>query len=314
MRALLFIAAFLCLAPSAWALDCPAEPTAPTPEKIALLQARAKDHGMLWRITQDGRSSYLYGTLHVGRLEWLFPGPNLLKAWAQTEVLALEVDTTDVGAISAAMAPSSSSAPPIPQLKPDQAKRLFAAAKAACVPEAVMQALASQPPLMQVSMVAALAGRRDGLEIGYGQEWLLTGMAQNSHRPIVGLETVQQQMQAINSASAADTEIMIDESLGEIGDEQSRQAMVKLTNVWANGQLEVLADYENWCNCAKTPAAREWLRRLNDDRNPGLAAGIAAQHAKGKPVFVGVGALHMTGPSSLPKLLADKGFKVERIY
>jgi len=309
MRAL-WLAALLWLAPSAWALDCPAEPAVPNPAKIAELQARASDHGMLWRITREGRSSYLYGTVHLGRLEWLLPGPAMLKAWAQTEVLALEIDTSDPGKIQAEMAPSASG----PKLTPDQSRRLLAAAKEACLPDAVMQSLAAQPPLMQISMVAALSGRRDGLEMGYGQEWMLTGMAQNTQRPIVGLETVQEQMQAINSASGAEEQALINESLDEIGDEQSRRAMIKLTDAWAAGQLEVLADYESWCHCARTPAAREWLRRLNDGRNPALAERIAALHAKGKPVFVGVGALHMTGPKALPKLLADQGFKVERVY
>lgn len=314
MRTLFFaplFAALFWLAPSAWALDCPAEPIAPNAEKIAELQAKASDHGMLWRVTRHGRSSYLYGTLHLGRLEWLFPGPKMLKAWAQTEVLALEIDTSDPVKISTELA---SSAGPSAPLKPAQLARLITAAKAACVPDAVMQSLVSQPPLMQVSMLSALSARRDGLELGYGQEWLLTGMAQNSHRPIVGLETVQEQMQVFVSGSAAEAETMVNEGLDELGDEQSRAAMLKLTNAWADSQLEVLADYENWCNCAKTPAAREWLRRLNDGRNPTIAERIAALHAKGKPVFVAVGALHMTGPKSLPKLLADKGFKVERVY
>jgi uncharacterized protein YbaP (TraB family) len=30
-------------------------------------------------------------------------------------------------------------------------------------------------------------------------------------------------------------------------------------------------------------------------------------------LFVGIGALHMVGPQALPRLLADKGFAVERV-
>ncbi|MBV8502980.1 MAG: TraB/GumN family protein [Paucibacter sp.] len=309
MRALL-LAALLWLAAPARALDCPADTGLPSPEVIAELQSNAKDHGMLWRITRDGRSSYLYGTLHLGRLEWLMPGPDLMKAWTETEVLALEVDTSDSAGLAAGMATLAKGS----TLSPAQAKRLAAAAKAACVPDEVVQSVASQPPLMQLSVVTAMAARRDGLDVAYGQEMMLTGMAQAVQRPIVGLESVREQMAAISSASPADTQTMIDEGLDELGDEQSRRAMVKLSESWAAGQLEVLADYESWCHCASTPAARAWLRRLNDERNPPLAERITALHAKGRPVLVGVGALHMTGPKAIPKLLAAKGFKVERIH
>ena len=55
------------------------------------------------------------------------------------------------------------------------------------------------------------------------------------------------------------------------------------------------------------------MRRLNDERNPPLADGIEALHRQGRRIFAAVGALHMTGPQSLPRLLAARGFKVERV-
>jgi hypothetical protein len=55
------------------------------------------------------------------------------------------------------------------------------------------------------------------------------------------------------------------------------------------------------------------LRRLNDERNPNLAARIDALHARGQRVFAAVGALHMTGPRALPALLAQRGYRVERV-
>jgi uncharacterized protein len=52
---------------------------------------------------------------------------------------------------------------------------------------------------------------------------------------------------------------------------------------------------------------------LNDERNPGLAAGIDKLMGDGKPVFAAVGALHMTGLKAVPTLLAQMGYKVERV-
>jgi uncharacterized protein YbaP (TraB family) len=55
------------------------------------------------------------------------------------------------------------------------------------------------------------------------------------------------------------------------------------------------------------------MKRVLDDRNPGLAASIDALHLGGKRVFAAVGSLHMIGPRGLPALLARRGYRVEPI-
>jgi hypothetical protein len=52
---------------------CPPELTKPTPEMIQSGMRNAHDHGLLWRISKDGHTSYLYGTIHVAKCEWMFP-------------------------------------------------------------------------------------------------------------------------------------------------------------------------------------------------------------------------------------------------
>ena len=85
-----------------------------------------------------------------------------------------------------------------------------------------------------------------------------------------------------------------------------------LAEAWAAGDLQTLERYAQWCECADTDEQRAWLRRLNDDRNPQLAAGIDALHARGHKVFAAVGALHMTGAQALPRLLQQRGYQVQR--
>jgi uncharacterized protein YbaP (TraB family) len=90
--------------------------------------------------------------------------------------------------------------------------------------------------------------------------------------------------------------------------------MARLAQAWESGDLQALEDYDRWCECASSDAERAFMRKLNDERNAPLADGIEAQHQQGRRVFAAVGALHMTGPQSLPLLLAQRGFKVERIH
>ena len=75
--------------------NCP--PIAPplTSGGLTAGMSAAKDHGFIWRLSKDGRVSYLYGTIHAARPEWMFPGPTLAGALRESDTLALELDVLD---------------------------------------------------------------------------------------------------------------------------------------------------------------------------------------------------------------------------
>src|SRR4030095_14381279 len=94
------LAALLALAAAHAADSGPGTPCPPaaaplTTERLNAGMRSAKDHGFLWRVTKDGRSSYLYGTIHAARTEWMFPGPLTLDALRGSDTLALELDVLD---------------------------------------------------------------------------------------------------------------------------------------------------------------------------------------------------------------------------
>ncbi len=290
------------------AIDCPPQPRLPAPAELDALAASAPDRGLLWRLQRDGRVSYLYGTMHVGRLEWLAPGPTLRAALAASEVLALEVDPGDV-ATQAALADAA--APPGPPPTPTQVRRLARQARLACVEPSP----AAAAPLLQAMGLSMLAARRDGLDPAYGQEIALATAWRASAPParaIVALESVALQRRALQ-ADAKDSARMLDQVLGQLESQQARRLLRQLAQAWEAGDLDALEHYERWCECRPSAAERALLRRLNDERNHALAAGIDALHGEGRGVFAAVGALHMTGPAALPRLLAARGFQVERV-
>ncbi|MGH7802959.1 MAG: TraB/GumN family protein, partial [Candidatus Binatia bacterium] len=106
---------------------------------------------------------------------------------------------------------------------------------------------------------------------------------------------------------------LIDETLEQLEENRARPLLRRLAEAWANGNLAEIESYEDWCDCVHDDDEREFLRRVNDERNPHLASGIDALHLSGKRVFAAVGALHMVGAKSLPKLLAARGYAVERM-
>lgn len=291
------------------AVACPPVAQMPSAEQLQAAQQTARDRGFLWRIERDGRRSYLYGTMHLGKLDWAIPGPQLRGALNSVDTLALELDLTDP-ALLQQLAASLAGKPDAVMLPAALQQRLARQTAAACLPPA---ALDSQHPVMRAITLAVLAARWEGLDPSYAQELVLGGFARAAKLSVVSLESVDEQMAALIPAEPAKALLMIGQTLDQLEAGTTRRATARLAKAWAEARLDDLAQYEDWCECVASDDDRNFLKRLNDDRNPALARRIDAVHASGKRVFAAVGALHMTGAMALPKLLAERGFKVERI-
>ena len=270
--------------------------------------ASAADRGLLWRISSDGRSSYLFATLHVGRPAWRAFGPSLTAAQAQTDTLALEIDPADPALAASLGADPAGAAGPT--LTPVLRDRLARAVERACLPPA---ALASLDPVLQAVTLTMLEARWLGLDASYAMEWLLAARARAEGREVVALESAAAQRSALVPAEPGAAQAMVEQALAQIEDQTGRRVLARLAGAWERGDLAMLASYESWCECAASEEDRAFLKRLNDDRNPHLADAIAELHRGGRRVFAAVGALHMTGPQALPALLEARGFRVERI-
>ena len=290
--------------PSATA--CPPATQPPTAEQVQAAQRDARDRGFLWRITKQGHNSYLFGTLHVGKLPWVFPGPRLRDAIATTDTLALELDVTDPELMR--NPPAAATAP---LTLPDPMRvRLSRQVAAACLPE---QALQRFNPLMQAVTLTVLSARWEGLDAAFAQEIVLANAARAQQRPIVALESAQVQMALLLPSDPDEARHLLDQALEQLERGRTRPLLRRMADAWADGRLSELEDYSKWCECADSAEDRAFLRRLNDDRNAPMADRIDALHGEGKRVLVAVGALHMTGEQGLPRLMAARGYTVQRL-
>ena len=302
-------AAGLALALPALAQDaCPPPPAPPTPQALAEAQRDARDRGFLWTLEKDGRTSWLYGTVHLGRLEWAFPGPLVAQALAQSQTLALELDLLDPDTQRRLAA--GSAARPGETLPAALQQRLDQRARAEC---AAPQQLAALRPELQLATLSMLAGRRLGLESGYGIDASLAALARRDGKDVAALETVDEQLRTIGAASRAELLELARSTLDELDSGRAQAMLDQIARLWARGDHARLARYAEWCECQRTPAEAAAMRRLLDDRHPAMAARLDALHRGGRSVFAAVGSLHLTGPRSLPALMAQRGYRVERI-
>jgi hypothetical protein len=287
---------------------CPPAAVMPdlSPAGVDGAMQRAVDRGVLWRIEKDGRRSWLYGTLHLGKADWIFPGPRVRRAIAQSDTVALELDPLDAATQAALSAPADEAAT-ARVLTPERRRRLDRQAAGACLPEA---ALSKMSPLLQATTLVLLSARSEGLYAEFGTEPFLSGLAHRRGEPVVALEIAAEQLEALTGGSDAEQGEQIDAALDELEAGRSAAQAGELAQTWARSDRAKLDRYAQWCECLRTAADRRMLQRLLDDRNPHLADGIARLHAEGRRVFGAVGALHMIGPQGLPALMAARGFQV----
>jgi uncharacterized protein YbaP (TraB family) len=289
-------------APGGPSQACP--PLAQPPTDAELARARTSDRGIMWRIERDGHHSYLYGTIHVGKPDWAFLGPKVMQALRDSDTLALEVDLSDPKVAGGNLGEGSM---PMPQAVRARMARQF---ESACVEAEVLEHL---HPVMQAVTLTVLAGRRDGFDPAFAQEFVLIGAARALDRSVVSLETPELQMRLLIPQDAATGTARVERMLDQLERDRVGPVLSRLATAWERGDLQTLESYERWCECAVTADDRALLTSLNDQRNPGLADGIDKLHRAGQSVFAAVGALHMSGAQALPRLMAERGYKVERV-
>lgn len=293
------------------AIVCPPKPHMPTQAELRGLAAQAQDRGLLWRVTEAGgddrRVSWLYGTLHVGKREWLIPGRSIVHAVQGADQLALELNLLDPN-VGKALAEGLKARADAPQLAADLEKRLARQRQQACAED-----LAQLRPEVQVLGLLAKTGRRQGLDVEYGVDVTLAGMANALGKPVTGLEAVQTQLKELVSDDPVEVAETVSDALKQLEGGMAPELLQQLAQVWASGNADKLEHYADWCDCANTERERAQFKRMIDDRNSGMAGGIATLMQDGKTVFAAVGALHLVGPMGLPELLRQKGYRVERV-
>ncbi len=283
-------------------VTCPPSVAVPTQAALADAGRNARDHGALWRFEKDRRAGYLYGTIHIATLEWAMPGPTIGRALRDADTIAIEADPGDPATGAGMAAPQKPHE--APSLPPELISRLRGQAARACEP---WESLETMPPLLMVTRLTLLDARWDGLHTDYSIEAALASFARKTGKRLATLETVAIQRAAIVAGSPAEQAAEVDQRLAALEDGSARKAMVVIANAWARGDLDALT------RLYEPPDARAALERMAGSRNPAIAGRIDEMHRDGRRLFAAAGVLHMVGDAPLQKLLAERGFTIERV-
>lgn len=274
---------------------------------VAALPAASANAPALWRIQAGKSTGYLFGTVHAlpRGLDWF--GPHLAKALDRSKLLVLETVVPDSpAALQAAFAGLARLPAPRPleSRVPDSWRSSLLAA---------VSRLGDAPLNQSKTWAIALAltnlqAQRDGLDARLGAEAVLTARARMRDIPAIGLETPVEQLRNFDALAEKDQQLLLTATLADLPNAtaQTRQML----GYWLTGDTDALAGLVN-SELDRSPAVRELLL---DNRNARWAAWIANRMRDDPgPIFIAVGAGHLSGPNNLIDQLATRGVRVERV-
>ncbi|WP_440534464.1 TraB/GumN family protein [Variovorax sp. YR566] len=294
--------------------DCPPSAASLVPKGgWASAPPQTEDHGFLWRIERDGRTSWLYGTAHIAKPEWMRPGPKVRAALQQSDVIALEIDLETDPSLRKALVPFSTDNAGADLFSKAQRERIARLVVKSCLPANVKAQTNSMSLFRQILLLGLTQRQTDGLYAEFGVDVYLAGYARQNKMPLVGLETAADQLNAGGRDSSKTLSETIDEMLDKIESDRWRTLVVATTTAWSRGDLDKLEHYADWCDCLHTPEDHARHERMTVGRNAGMVKNIERLHSEGKHVLAAVGALHMVGNKGVPALLTERGFQVARI-
>ena len=152
-----------------------------------------------------------------------------------------------------------------------------------------------------------------GLRTEYGTEAQLENLY-TKETPILGLETLNDEMRAFTSLRLAEQWEMLAQDLAQTP-AQNAADVRQLHRLWRDGDADALAAWAAAKSerLAQTPdLAKAIDEKILYRRNRHFVTRMLALTAPDRPLFVAIGALHLGGPRGVLARLRMRGFKVER--
>jgi uncharacterized protein YbaP (TraB family) len=290
---------------------CPALATAqttPTPAPAAPAAAPLPDADpALWVVRDEDTTIYLFGTFHLldGR-PWF--NDEVKTAFDASSELVLEAiipeDLASMGAIVARYARYPQGQSLSQRLTPDQQAALAGILDRANLPAAQFDRM---KPWFVAMTLSTLGGQQIGIGAAHGPEGVLSRAARARSMPVGELESVERQLQMLDSMPEAQQVAMLVQTL-EAHDDVAAE-LGPLLDAWSTGDVERLVAMLN-AQSEQDPALH---RLLFTERNRAWADWIRTRMERPGTVFLAVGAGHLAGNDSVQSVLQAEGLSAERV-
>lgn len=263
----------------------------------------------LWRVEGAHSTIYLLGSVHLLR-ESDYPLPSAIEvAYAEADALVMEIDMDDLDPIaSQALVTQLGVIHDGRTLRDLLGADLYAQAqRSALAMDIPLEMLAKSEPWLAAITIEQLALQRIGFNPMYGVEMYLMGKSVEDGKEITGLESLEEQLNFLDSLSIDAQRDLLMQTLAEGIDIQAE--MGRLIDAWRYGDVHYLEqnmladllDYPELYAALVGNRNRRWVSAiesmLNDDQN----------------YLIIVGALHLVGEDGVPELLSRQGIDVSQM-
>lgn len=274
----------------------------------------APSRGALFRIEHQGNTAYLFGTIHVGKPAFYPLGAAVTQAFAQANKLVVEVDIGNAAVLNAAMQKHGMYAAG-DSIQNHLSKPTLAKLKQALSLVNISFDKAQQmKPWLIANLLLEMDMQRNGYESALGLDVFFLNSAKQQNKAVVELETADYQVSLFEEMRAAQQELYLGEILAEIKAGTILKDTTELMRAWSDADIAAQDSMVRKIVNDKTFAAEFTRRVLLDRRNPAMAGKIEGLLKSEKVTFVGVGLLHLIGERSIPALLRQRGYVVERLH
>ena len=282
----------------------PAAPPAPA--------AKGTERPLLWKVSDADNDVYLLGSFHLLKPDD-YPMPaDIDRAFDDAESLLFEVDPREMTAPETvatmqkymAYEDGQSLSKVLPKATLDRLGTLVSASGGS------LQALEqSEPWMVSLGLVLGVS-QALGLNAELGLDKHLMDRAAKAGKPAGGLETIDDQMKAMDSVPYPEQAQGLDEFL--LDPKKSIQQLQDMHAWWRAGDVERLDKDMRADMAAKSPQS---YKLLDVDRNNAWLPQIEKRltGSKSDDTLVVVGTLHLLGADGLVEKLKAKGYKVERV-
>lgn len=277
--------------------------------------SHAGDQAFMWQVQHQGARIYLVGSIHA-LTEDYYPLPKVYQdAFATADRLAVELDPESLDPQQSARLVQSKMWLPQgktiePYLNQDELATLkeYIAASGNDYNRSIRLR-----PWMLVEQLTQYQLQQADYQAEHGIDLHFLTQAKQQDLPILELETLSQQINAIADAPFRAQLAMLKSSLVQMNDEDY---MAQMAAYWRSGDAEGLYEFV-YQDVLENPDLMPLLESLLDRRNQHMADVISIylnqSPTQQRTTFVVVGALHLSGPNSIQVELEKKGFHVTRV-
>lgn len=280
----------------------PAPTPTPTPVKAAGKTVVRKADPALWVIRDKDTTIYLFGTIHVLKpgLSW-FDGA-VKKAFDASGQVVLELVMPDAAAMQALVTSKGMARDGITLTQRLPEAKRPALGKALTDLGLPATAFDTMEPWYAATNLSLLPLMKKGYDVTNGPEQSISKAAAAQGKPVIGLETAEEQLNFFDSLSMPAQVAFLSNTIDELP--KLDATMTSMVDSWARGDPDALGKTLN----EDLNASPEVKKVLLVDRNKRWAYWINQRMKQPGVVFIAVGAGHLAGNDSVQEQL--KGYRL----